>query len=769
MKVLSQLWRIYLFLLFSSIGVLIVLAVHQWNKVKEDAYTELRYLNDVSFSATLALLNHQKSTFHRLGEEILELNLLQDTGKLKELITREVANSSEISAFMIRDATGKLIVASDEINTIENLNTQLNDPISQYNFRRILARDELVIGSNRFIPRLNTQALPVHYALRQQGEVVAVLTSAIGHNIDRYDWKNNQLARGTILQLFRDDYHFIYSSRPIFKTNPKEYGAPIPAAMVDYFIQQMQIQAGLSPQELRDSGKVLSINALFEPRFNALFSIRYEPNYQYYTLTSLERHTLYGYYLPTLAWEVSPLVIFHLLLFLMFKFFNQEQKKSQQHLIFQANHDQLTGLPNRYYLASHFDKWSQSCDGKFALFFIDLDNFKIINDHYGHSTGDRILIEVARRIEAQFEDLNIRHGGDEFIIFTPETDSHYLLQLANNFINDLMQAITVDNTEFSVTSSIGIVCAPNNGSELETLLSKADIAMYEAKKHRNEAFLFSAELEERSAYNTTIERELRHAIEHNELSMVYQPQVITGTDNTMGVEALVRWHSRDLGSVPPSDFIPIAESMGLMNELGQFITFTAIKEVEEICRQVGPLRLSINVSVQQLLTEGFFEFFRKEIGRYDNDDLSFMLEVTESMFIEDLQLAIRVLQRFDDIGVKISLDDFGTGFSSLSLLASLPIHELKIDKSFIDKITTDVKGKRLVQSIISIGKDLKLTTIAEGVEEQEQLTILQIFGCDLIQGYFYSKPLKQNELLLFLLPVDMPRVEGSVSPLVSVR
>jgi diguanylate cyclase (GGDEF)-like protein len=520
----------------------------------------------------------------------------------------------------------------------------------------------------------------------------------------------------------------------------------------------MQIQAEVSLDTLLNGGSLVSVNALFAPGMDALFTIRYEPYYRYFTLTSVERSSLYAEFLPLLGWQLAMLFFFHLLLFMMFKLFNLEQKKAQNRLLFQANHDQLTSLPNRYYLASHFDKWSQACQGKFALLFIDLDNFKVINDHYGHSTGDKILVEVARRIEAQFKDLNIRHGGDEFIIFIPEIDKPFLLQLANNFINDLMQPITADSTEFSVTSSIGIVCAPDNGSELEVLLSKADIAMYEAKKHRNEAFLFSDELEQRSAYHTAIERELRSAIERDELSMVYQPQIATRSGQTIGVEALVRWNNRQLGNVPPCDFIPIAESIGIMNELGQFITFRAIEEIEEVCRQMGPLRLSINVSVQQLLTDGFFEFFQGEIKRRANDDLSLMLEVTESMFIEDLQLAVFVLQRFSDIGVQISLDDFGTGFSSLSLLANLPIHELKIDKSFIDDILTDEKAKRLVHSIISIGKDLKLTTIAEGVEEQTQLTILQDFGCDLIQGYYYSKPLSKIDLLTFLLSPEKKRL-----------
>lgn len=754
MKVLGNLWRIYLFVTFSSIIALIVLGGFQWEKIKQDADTELRYLNDVSFSSTRAMLDYQKSLFDSLSEELLSLDLIHDIDRLKATVNRIVKNNPEVAAFMIRDPEGKLILASNTIaTTSDELQAMLKSPLTKYNFQRALEHNSPVIGSNRFVPSLDKQIIAIHYAVRSNDKVIAVVSSAIEHSINRYAWNNSQLTRGTILQLFREDYHFIYSSRPQYKGNnaAKEYLIPIPETMIDYFIGQLQIQANVSPEQLRSEGQLISVNALFEPGMDALFAIRYEPYYRYYTLTSVERSSLYNEYLPILLWQTAMIITFNLLLFLMFRLFNREQKISQNRLLHQANHDQLTGLPNRYYLASHFKNWSQSCQGKFALFFIDLDNFKIINDNYGHLTGDKILVEVARRIEAQFKDLNIRHGGDEFIIFIPENDVIYLIQLANNFINDLMQPISADSTEFSVTSSIGIVRAPSNGSDLGVLLSKADIAMYEAKKHRNEAFLFSDELEQRSAYNTTIERELRTAIERNELFMVYQPQISGSTGKTIGIEALVRWHNHELGNVPPSDFIPIAESIGLMNELGQFITFLAITEIDEVCRQVGALRLSINVSVQQLLTDGFFEFFQDEIERRSNDDLTLMLEVTESMFIEDLKLAIFVLQRFSDIGVRISLDDFGTGFSSLSLLSTLPIHELKIDKSFIDEILTDEKAKRLVHSIISIGKDLKLTTIAEGVEEQAQLTILQVFGCDLIQGYLYSKPLSKEQLLDFLL------------------
>ncbi len=753
---LSNLWRIYLFVILSSTLALTALGAYQWHKVKKDADTELRYINDVSFNATRAMLDYQKSIFDRLAGEILTHDF-KDTAsvsKLGQIIEQVLKHDPRIIAFIIRDPEGQLLLSNRDLATIDDLDSVLGDPISQYNFQRTLEHNKPVIGSNRYVPALDKQIITLHFAVRKNGKVIAVLSSAIEHSIDRYAWNNSQLTRNTILQIFRKDYYFIYSSRPQFKENPEEYLTPIPAKIVADFIEQMQVQSGISADNLLKGELLVSVNALSSPEMDSLFTIHYEPYYRYFTLTSIERNSLYAEFLPLLAWQIAMLFFFYLLLFLMFRLFNLEQKKSQNRLQFQATHDQLTGLPNRYYLASHFEQWSQSCDGNFALFFIDLDNFKVINDHYGHSTGDKILIEVARRIQTQFKDLNIRHGGDEFVIFIPEIDRPFLLQLANKFISSLMQPITADKTQFSVTSSIGVVCAPNDGSELEVLLSKADIAMYEAKKNHNKTFIFSDELEQRDVYNSAIEKELRNAIENSELSMVYQPQVETKSGQVVGIEALVRWNNPQLGNVPPCDFIPIAENIGMMNEIGQFITLRAIHEIDDVCRQIGPIRLSINVSVQQLLTNGFFEFFKGEIARRNNDNLSLMLEVTESMFIEDLQLAIYVLRRFSNIGVEISLDDFGTGFSSLSLLASLPIHELKIDKSFIDKILSDEKAKRLVHSIISIGKDLKLLTIAEGVEKQSQLAILQDFGCDLIQGYFYSKPLKKRELINFLLPKD---------------
>ncbi|MEZ0122465.1 MAG: hypothetical protein AB9Q22_14675 [Candidatus Reddybacter sp.] len=275
---------------------------------------------------------------------------------------------------MIRDPEGKLIQASKTIaTTAGGLQTMLKSPLTKYNVQRTLTQNRPVIGSNRFVPVLDKQIIAIHYAVRKNGKVVAVLTSTIEHSINRYAWNNSQLTRDTILQVFRNDYHFIYSSRPQYKGRnaAKEYLIPIPKTLVDYFIGQLKIQADMSPEKLCSGSQLISVNALFEPGMDALFTIRYEPYYRYYMLAPVERSSLYSKYLPTLFWQTVMVTAFDLLLFLMFRVFNREQKKSQNRLIFQAEHDQLTGFSDRYYLAKYFESWPQLRHGKFAILFID--------------------------------------------------------------------------------------------------------------------------------------------------------------------------------------------------------------------------------------------------------------------------------------------------------------------------------------------------------------------------------------------------------------
>lgn len=291
---------------------------------------------------------------------------------------------------------------------------------------------------------------------------------------------------------------------------------------------------------------------------------------------------------------------------------------------------------------------------------------------------------------------------------------------------------------------------PSDASSIEELLSLADTAMYEAKKRKNSYCLFSEKMRHHNIIQTDIEHELRGAIEKNELWMVYQPQ-INADGSLCGVEALIRWENEKLGFVGPDKFISVAEHTGLMKELGEFIISTSLRDIKVIqSLQAISFNLSINISVVQLMESDFLENFL-EIVENEKFDKSFLtLEITESLSIEDLSEVLPLLHAIRKEGIKLSLDDFGTGYSSLSILKDLPINELKIDKSFIDNILYDEHEKDLVQTIINIGKNFKMKTLAEGVESLGQVEELKNGNCDIFQGYYYSKPLSKEQLINFL-------------------
>jgi len=428
------------------------------------------------------------------------------------------------------------------------------------------------------------------------------------------------------------------------------------------------------------------------------------------------------------------------------------QKEARHNLKFQATHDQLTDLPNRRYLLNEFSQWAARCNNQFYVIYIDLDNFKNCNDLHGHSIGDQILQEVASRIAISFTDcLQIRQGGDEFIILCPDKGNQYTLNLCNNFLLQLIKPILISGLDFSVKASIGISHAPEHGSNIDDLLRKADMAMYEAKRSGNTTFIYSDHLEKRQKHNVIIEKELSLALEKNELFLVYQPQVDANTQKIIGVEALLRWENENLGLIPPDIFIPIAESTGLIINIGDFVLETAMHEMSMLTKAntlLQSLRLSVNISVHQLLNIDFINKVSWLHKKYP--DIALIIEVTESLFIEDINAAKLILEKIQAIGIDISLDDFGTGYSSLSVLNKLPINELKIDKSFVQHALSNESDKNLIQSIISLGKSLNIPVLSEGVESKEQADLLLGFGCDLFQGYYFSKPLKKEALEKYL-------------------
>ncbi|MDO8988638.1 MAG: EAL domain-containing protein [Sideroxyarcus sp.] len=435
------------------------------------------------------------------------------------------------------------------------------------------------------------------------------------------------------------------------------------------------------------------------------------------------------------------------------------EKKRQDDLIWaQANFDMLTNLPNRRLFSDRFRQAisSTSRSGQHgALLSLDLDQFKRLNDTFGHSMGDKLLIEVANRLRAcvREEDTIARMGGDEFLIVLNRLsgDSNGAAiqaeAIAENIRHELSLPYQLDNTEHYTSSSIGIILFRGHSDTQERLLAHVDAAMYQAKaKGRNTICFFDASMQETLEQRNQLESALRTALERNELTLHYQVQM-NCSGRPIGAEALLRWTHPQLGSVPPAQFIPVAEESGLILSIGNWVLQAACAQLLRWQDDpiLGSLSIAINVSARQFRETAFVPQVRDVLRTYGIDATLLKLELTESMVLDNIDDSIRKMTELKQLGVKFAMDDFGTGYSSLSYLSRLPISQLKIDQSFVRDITTDLQDAAIVQTIISMARSLGMDVIAEGVETEAQREFLELRGCVAYQGYLYAEPVSIEE------------------------
>lgn len=429
-------------------------------------------------------------------------------------------------------------------------------------------------------------------------------------------------------------------------------------------------------------------------------------------------------------------------------------KRSEEQLAFLAHHDPLTGLPNRSLFQLRLEHCIQRAHRngrKVALLFLDLDRFKVINDTLGHLFGDALLKQAAESLARQVraEDTIARLGGDEFVIVLEEIGSvNDAAIFAERILTIFSRPFRIRERDLFVTASIGISIYPDDGKDLDTLLRHADIAMYRAKDLGRNAFaLFEPSMTEGADDRFRLETDLRHAVERRQLALHYQPQIVLADRRLIGVEALCRWHHPELGAIPPSRFIPLAEDIGMIDQLGAWV-------LEESSRQLATWdrdgfrvpRLAVNLSMQQLESRELVDYVRSVLQTSEIDAQRLELEVTESMIMRDPERAVAALQELRSLGITLAVDDFGTGYSSLAYLKRLPLNRLKINRSFVEHLTTDSNDDAIVRAIIALGESLGLATIAEGVETREQADFLMEEGYAEVQGYLFGRPLPPDAL-----------------------
>ena len=430
-----------------------------------------------------------------------------------------------------------------------------------------------------------------------------------------------------------------------------------------------------------------------------------------------------------------------------------ERKENEEHIQFLANHDALTSLPNRGMFSEVLNLAIQNArryDRNFAVLFIDLDRFKNINDTLGHEAGDRLLQEMGARLTqtVRASDVVARLGGDEFVVLVQEvSEARQVEAVARKVLSTLVKPMVIQRQECRVTASIGICMFPSEAQDEHALMKNADIAMYRAKEDgKNNYKFYSEEMNVHSFERLALETSLRRGLERSEFVLHYQAKLDLHTGKITGVEALVRWQHPDLGMVPPAQFIPLAEETGLIVPLGKWVLHTACAQSVAWLREgLPPVHMAVNLSARQFSDEDLLKDIAAALESTGMRPELLELELTESMVIQNTERAGRVLAEIKNMGVRLAIDDFGVGYSSLTHLKRFPIDTLKVDRSFIRDLPQNAEDKALTEAIIAMGKSLNLTVVAEGVETQEQQTFLRDRACDEMQGFFFSRPIPGGE------------------------
>lgn len=428
-----------------------------------------------------------------------------------------------------------------------------------------------------------------------------------------------------------------------------------------------------------------------------------------------------------------------------------ERKRAEEMIQYLAYYDVLTRLPNRTLLHDYLQQaifTARDENKPFALLVMDLNRFKEINNTLGHHNGDLLLQQVGGRLRniLRETDTIARLGGDEFAVIIPDTDAEKATQTAGMIIKGFNEPFVFEGLQLDISASIGIALFPGHGEETHTLIRRADIAMHTAKKIESGWIIFSPKYDQFPPDRLALMGELRHAIEQDQLFLLYQPKLDLKANGISGIEALVRWQHPKLGIIPPNQFIEVAEKTGLINQLTLWVLKEAVRQSRILCQSGFETSVAVNLSVKSLQTPQLLDLVKGLLSTWGVSPDLLRLEITESIIMADPDRAMEIITQLVTMGIRFSIDDFGTGYSSLGYLQRLPVDEIKIDKSFVMNMMVDKNSMKIVRSIIELTHSLGLKVTAEGVENKEALDRLNLLGCDAAQGYFISPPIPQTEL-----------------------
>lgn len=755
MTVKNNIWKIFYLLSVVAILLLSTILYYNYKEISQRHSTQMEYYTQIVAKSIEADFMQKETLLSVVGRRVFTEHKSSSNEEIEELFNLMLKDNPYIVTLGLADKNGQLLVSSSnvakqDINFIESDNTS-------YDFKNSLNSSHMVVSKTYYFDAIGEWIIPLRKTLRDDdGNILGVIVAGMKNSKNTNYLDTLELSQDKVVIILKDFndkeemYRLYYSKQD--SSHSELYAKPIKKELLNHVKENFYSKYKFPIESLRENAKTVSLFVEDNISGHKIAGLHYIKKYKLWISVEGGVVEIKEEFIKDSILHIAMSILSFIIFFILFRSVASSEKRKDIALVHQVQHDTLTNLPNRIYMYEKIKNYKELHNNEYFVLYLDLDNFKNINDKFGHTTGDAILVEVANRLNLFFtkDEMIVRQGGDEFIIFVNNTNRKEIELRVQDLIGYISKNYHINSRDFRIGVSIGVAECPRDAEDIEELLSLADTAMYQAKKIKNAYSFFTEEMRSLNAFRAEVEHELRGAIESQELWMAYQPQI--NSDETLyGVEALVRWQNKKLGFVAPDKFIYVAEESGLMKELGEFIIKTSLREINEIQRELDlTFNLSINISVVQLMEADFLANLLRSIASESFNRSSLTLEITESLSIESLDDVLPILYDIQEHDIKISLDDFGTGYSSLSILRELPIDELKIDKSFIDKILHDESEKNLVDSIINIGKNFHMKTLAEGVETLEQIDMLKRSKCDIFQGYYYSKPLSKEDLLKFL-------------------
>lgn len=687
-----------------------------------------------------------------LGKQLSENDAYLDRKKTRALFAGIMSTDTNIAGFGLSDVDGNLITIypkNIEDVTIPSLLVQEHTAQS---FKKSMQSKHIIIGRNYYNKELESWVVPFRKAIRNpQNEVISVMTfglylSAFSKQLsDKITLTDNRR-----LTLLRNDDLFHQLLLSSEKEDIEQYKAPVPLVFYEKLMKNIINKHGVTIQAVKESGMAYSGDSLDTHGDSILYSVMYDKKCSLWVIADTHFSTIFAAYFRSVSAVLLLYFVGLIIVFYIFRLIANREEEKAKIRDHESKHDPLTGLRNRNYFNRFMSKSAFEIK-RFAILQISLNNFRKVNNVFGYSIGDRVLAEVADRLRAINKDYIdiIRYGDDVFLITVDYINYNRILKYAKKIREVLASNYLVSGYKVSIDCRVGVTRFPLDSKIGKELLRNVEFAAEHAKSLDNQIAIYQPSLHDAHHQHFKIENSLSSAIKNCEITLAYQPQ-FNANGQIVGVESLARWHSPELGFVSPQDFIQIAEKTNLIFDLGAYLIDRAVRDFSSISFSNDSVTLSINVSVKQFMQNNFAEIVNSVLTRYSFPPERVIIEVTETLFINSLEIVNESLKELKGIGMSISLDDFGTGYSSLSILKSLPIDEIKIDKTFVDDIVEDEKSLKMLESIISISSDLGFTVVAEGVEKESQRELLRTIGTDIYQGYLFAKPMNLEDLQKFI-------------------